>query len=77
MEPITPKVGVLYDADDGGAVRIEYRHGIISFIRVEKVWLTPPDKPSGEVTLAGAVSRGVSHTNIAGNRELDFRFSSC
>ena len=32
---------------------------------------------SGEVTLAGAVSRGVSLTNIAGNRELDFRFSCC
>ena len=32
---------------------------------------------SGEVTRAGTVPRGMSLTNIAGYRELDFRFSSC
>ena len=66
-----------FRADDGDDVRTEYRHGIISYIKVERVWLTPPDIPSGELTLAGAVSKGVSLTNIAGNRELDFRFLSC
>ena len=37
---------------------------------------TPPDAWFGEMTLLGTVSRGMSVTNIAGNRELEIRFPS-
>ena len=69
-EPVT------FFTDDGDAVRVEYRHGHYRFFGLRESGRHPPDARSGEMTLSGTVSKGMSITNIAGNRELEIRFTS-
>ena len=61
-------------ADDGDTVRVEYRHGDQRFLWLRESGRHSPGTWSGEVTLAGTGSRGMSLTNIAAHRELELRF---
>ena len=70
-------VAVTFFTDDGDTVRVEYRHGRYRFLGLRGSGRRPPDAWSGEMTLSGTDSRGMSVTNIAGNRELEIRFPSC
>ena len=61
-------------ADDGDTVRVEYRHRDQWFLWLRESGRHSPGTRSGELTLTGTGSRGMSLTNIAAHRELELRF---